>query len=103
MIFVAVSPSERLHAAPLHEGKRGSANGCSFVFSSEIRGGEILLPFLILASTSKNEIIRAGEEGRLFDPEKGLIVVKLAAEYKDRPLTFIFPTCQGIYYEALAE
>ena len=78
-------------------------DGCSFVFSSEIRGGEILLPFLILASTSKNEIIRAGEEGRIFDPEKGLIVVKLAAGYENQPLTFIFPTCQGIYYEALAE
>ena len=74
---------------------------CSFSFDSRFGGEDIVLPFLILGSASDGKIFRA--QNPSFNPETGEVALLVNKEYQNKALTFIFPTCQGIYYEAAAE
>ena len=80
--------------------KNCQEESCAFLFLSQLDGGEIMLPSLILGKSSKNEIIRPKPS---FNPQSGGIILETAPEYQNQPLTFIFPTCQGIYYQAVIE
>jgi len=73
---------------------------CAFLFLSRTGEREVLFPFLILASTSQNEILKI--KNRSFNPEMRAIGLEIDSKYKDQNLTFIFPTCDGIYYKAQA-
>jgi hypothetical protein len=59
---------------------------------------ETLLPFLILATAFPNEGIRV--ERSDFIPAANEITVAISEQYQDRLLTFSFPTCSGVQYEA---
>src|SRR3989344_5509618 len=70
---------------------------CRITFLSGAERSEILLPFLILASTPDGEIVPIQDKS--FDPQQGLIVLEIPAQFKDKNLTFIFPACEGKYYK----
>lgn len=71
---------------------------CAYMFLSQVGESEILFSFLILSATPENEIIKI--KNRSFNPENRTIGLEVDPKYKDQTLTFIFPTCQGIYYTA---
>ncbi|MCH7604865.1 tetratricopeptide repeat protein [Patescibacteria group bacterium] len=71
---------------------------CLFAFASGFQPGEVLFPFLIFGSTETGQIIRG--QNPSFDAQTGAIILATSPQYETEPLTFIFPTCEGIYYEA---
>ena len=58
---------------------------------------KIFLPFLALAVDPDGEIIKI--KNRVFDPKTGAITVDIDDKYQDKDLTFIFPACDGRYYQ----
>ena len=72
---------------------------CVFVFSLEFSEEEyeVILPFLITASALENEFIKI--ERSSFNPEIGGIMLEINSKFKEEDINFIFPTCEGIYYE----
>ena len=77
-----------------------SDKNCSFVFSVSFSGGEIVLPFLIMGYQKTGEIFKPDDLS--FDQEKGEIQITLPIEFKGETISFIFPTCSGVYYEVTA-
>jgi len=77
------------------------ANGCKFIFISNAPQGELIFPFLILAVDDKSEVMKI--TNRMFDPQRKMIGLELLFDDKDkqkeRAITFIFPTCDGLYYK----
>jgi len=75
-----------------------NADRCLFAFASGFQLGEVLFPFLILGSTEAGQIIRG--QNPSFDAQTGAITLATPPQYESESITFIFPTCAGIYYEA---
>lgn len=78
-----------------------SEETCSFVFASRFGPGEVIFPFLILGSSSDGNIIKGANPS--FDQQTGTITLEVDSRYESETLTFIFPTCDGIYYEAVTD
>jgi len=76
-----------------------NADRCLFAFASGFRPGEVVFPFLILGSTEADRIIRG--QNPSFDAQTGAIILTTSSQHESEPITFIFPTCEGIYYEAI--
>jgi len=74
---------------------------CGYKFSPTLEEREVTLPFLIMASVSPNEIIRVQHYS--FDPQTGEIILEIDSKYRNEVVNFIFPTCDGIYYQAKAQ
>jgi len=70
---------------------------CSYAFFPAIGEGEMLFPFLIMAKISGEEAIKI--EKPSFDPTINEIALDIDAKYKDKISAFIFPSCDGVYYE----
>ena len=70
---------------------------CAFLFSPKFGRNEIILPFLITASTPKNKALEI--EGLAFNSESNIIIIELDSKIQEENINFIFPTCRGIYYE----
>lgn len=75
-----------------------SDEGCSLLFASAFAPGEILFPFLVTGSTEDGKVFR--DPNPLFDPATGTITIQADSKYENEAVTFIFPTCDGVYYEA---
>lgn len=73
------------------------ANSCFYIFISQIEEEETFLPSLIMGNIFPSEIIKI--KNSFFNSETGVIVVSVNEEYKDSTINFLFPTCDGIYYE----
>jgi len=78
-----------------------SEETCSFIFSTRFSTGEILLPFLIFGSDSSGTVFRISEP--VFDPVSRVIILNMDSVYEQEEISFIFPTCGGVYYEANAK
>ena len=74
-----------------------SDKNCSYIFTASFSSGEIVLPFLIMGYHKSGEVFKP--EDLSFDQEKSEIYLVAPIEYKDKTTAFIFPTCNGIYYE----
>ena len=74
---------------------------CSFVFSPQLSKEDMLFPSLIMAKAFPEEIIRV--KNASYNPETGEITLELNQQYQDRVVTFYFPSCDGVYYEATVE
>lgn len=72
--------------------------GCAFNFFPGFESSEIILPSLISVGDQKQNGVKIENSG--FDQQTGLITIIVDKKYKDSKLTFLFPTCAGIYYEA---
>jgi len=70
---------------------------CDIMFRSDVAENEIVLPFLILASTGQGEMVQI--KNRAFDPQTRIISLKIDSKYKSESLNVIFTTCGGIYYK----
>ena len=75
-------------------------NACSYVFVPQLAEKEIILPFLIMAQAFPNELIKI--DAVEYKPETNEIVLGIDPKYSDRSITFLFPSCTGVYYEAMA-
>lgn len=73
---------------------------CAFMFLPGFEEYEVVLPLLILAFTHQNEAVKI--ENQAFNPKTGEVILEIDSKYKDESLNFIFPTCEGIYYQAPA-
>jgi len=58
------------------------------------------LPSLISVGDQKQNGVKIENSG--FDNQTGLINIVVDSKYKDETLTFLFPTCDGIYYEVVS-
>lgn len=76
-------------------GKRCDKERCQIDFVFGLGGGEVMLPFLILAATPENEIVKVKDKN--FDPRNQTISVSMEVKYQE--LDFIFPTCAGQYFK----
>ena len=71
-------------------------DGCDFSFFAGTANGEVLFPFLVLASDPLGGIIKM--EDRVLDPQTRTIHLRVDPKYQNQVLTFVFPTCDRIYY-----
>ena len=71
---------------------------CSFLFSPRFEANEVILPFLIVAANEKKEGIKI--ENPVFNPQINQVIINLDGRYEKDIITFVFPTCEGVYYEA---
>jgi len=82
--------------------KSCDTESCSYIFSVRLEGdSEIILPSLIMASTEQREI--AEIQGSAFNPLTSEVMLRIDSSFEGKPLTFIFPTCEGVYYESTAK
>jgi len=77
-----------------------SYDNCFYTFSPQLAEKETMLPFLIMAEAFPQEIVKIKNSS--YNPESGEIILEVNEKYKDRVITFYFPTCDGIYYEVVA-
>jgi len=75
-----------------------SKETCSFFFVSRFDQGDVVLPFLIQGATDSGEIVLLNDPA--FDQQTGAVKIDSDAQYAQDVITFIFPTCDGVYYEA---
>lgn len=73
---------------------------CVYIFSPNMEKGEVLLPFLTMVEAFPNELVMV--KNATHRPETGEIVLSIDPAYQNRFVTFTFPTCDGIYYQAVA-
>jgi len=73
---------------------------CSFSFISRFDQGDIILPNLIQGVIESGESIAISTPS--FDPQTGMIKIDSDAQYEKQTVSFIFPTCGGVYYETSA-
>jgi len=73
---------------------------CVFFFTPGFESSEIILPSLISVGDQKQNGVKIENSG--FDNQTGLINIVVDSKYKDETLTFLFPTCDGIYYEVVS-
>ena len=78
-----------------------SDKNCSFIFTASFSQNDVVLPFLIIGSSALNEVFRPEEPS--FNPQTGQIILQIPLRYKNKTVSFIFPTCGGIYYEVIAK
>jgi len=76
------------------------ADSCFYMFIPGIEKEETMLPFLIMAEAFPSEIIKI--KNSFFSQESRVIVVSIDENYNDNVITFMFPTCEGVYYEVTA-
>ena len=88
------SPEQKI----VYQDKRCDDTSCQYAFSFQASQFEILPPFLIIGTTTSRDEVEIINKS--FNPETSIIVLELDSSYQDQVLTFLFPTCQGIYYEA---
>jgi tetratricopeptide (TPR) repeat protein len=82
--------------------KECSKNTCQYMFSFYSETPEIILPFLISAATLPDyKDIKI--EDSSFDQQQGIINLMVDLKFNSKDISFVFPTCQGIYYLATAE
>jgi len=70
---------------------------CSFVFSLQSSQTQAVLPFLIMAATPNGEV--AEITGSSYNPNTSEAVFQIDPIYENKELLFVFPTCEGLYYE----
>jgi tetratricopeptide (TPR) repeat protein len=103
-LFNDITKGGTFHASEFErivfEDKTCQDDTCTLRFRFMFQSGEILLPFLILEKTSDDDIMRP--TSRAFDGPNGKITLTIDAQNSDDLLYIIFPTCEGIYYEATA-
>jgi len=78
-----------------------SEEGCAFFFASRFEPGEVVLPILIQGITATSRMVSINDSS--FNPQTGGIKIDSDARHTNATITFIFPTCEGIYYEATAQ
>lgn len=81
----------------LYKGKRCNKEICSYLVLSNTDENEIIFPFLIMARTPFGEMIKIIDTQ--FNPGSREIIISVDSKHKEKPMTFIFPSCEGIYYE----
>ena len=81
----------------VYQDKRCDEKSCQYAFSFQAQQFEALPPFLITAATASAKELEITNKG--FNPETGIIILELDSQYQDQPISFLFPTCQGRYYE----
>jgi tetratricopeptide (TPR) repeat protein len=78
-----------------------TSSSCKFIFISNAPQGELIFPFLILAVDHEGRLMKI--TNKMFDPQRKMIGLELLLDDKDqqkeRGITFIFPTCEGLYYK----
>lgn len=73
---------------------------CTFVFFPwQLGEKEFIFTFLTLANTAGGEMGLVEVKNSSYDHQTGEIKVEIDSQYKDKSLNFIFPTCDGIYYQ----
>jgi len=80
--------------------KNCSEESCSFVFSLQSSQFQIVLPFLIMAATENGEVVEI--IGSAYNPGTSEAVLQVAPLYENKEISFVFPTCEGIYYDVKA-
>lgn len=80
-----------------YKGKRCEEKSCFYLILSNTEENEIILPFLIMARTPFGEMIKI--KNTEFNPQSREIILEIFAGYKESAMTFMFPSCEGIYYE----
>jgi len=89
------SPIEKL----VYRDSRCTEENCEYAFSFRAdQQIEALLPFLISAVTSKGTQVEITPKS--FDPETGAIVLQTDKSAEGKTISFLFPNCLGVYYEA---
>lgn len=73
---------------------------CGYAFLPRVKEIETMLPFLIMGYTSSGEGIKI--ENYFFDQRTEQIILEIDSKYREEAPAFIFPTCEGIYYEDTA-
>jgi len=82
--------------------KSCDTESCSYIFSVGFEGdAEVILPSLIMASAGQGDI--AEIRGSAFNPPTSEAMLRIDSSFESKHLTFLFPTCEGIYYEATAQ
>lgn len=86
-----------------YDGRECSDEECSFSLTLQQDASgqpETILPFLLTAVNEAEEAVAI--TGSSFNPTTSKITLQTASSVQDGTVTFIFPTCSGSYYEAVA-
>lgn len=75
-----------------------SEEACTFSFISRLEEGDTVLPFLIQGVTPSGDVLALREP--VFNLQTGMITIESDAGDEEQTVSFIFPTCEGVYYEA---
>jgi len=70
---------------------------CLFRFSTQLASGEILLPFLIMGVSDSGTAL--GIANPSFDQQNNEITLEVNSKYRGQVNAFIFPNCEGKYYQ----
>lgn len=75
-------------------------SSCFYYFKPNITQQETLFPFLIFAgaASEKGELVNTKYHQ---DKDGGRLVLEIDSKFKDMPLTFMFPSCEGVYYQSV--
>lgn len=84
-----------------YEKKSCEGETCSYRFSPKIEETEIIIPSLIMVRSLPSELIKPKKSD--FSPATKEIVIEVDSRYEETTNSFIFPTCDGIYYEVEAK
>lgn len=79
-----------------YERKSCAYGTCNYFFTTRLTTKDILFPFLIFADAFPGEVARPKD--LQFDSTTGRIVLVMDEAYKDRMLTFKFPSCDATMY-----
>jgi len=71
---------------------------CQLSLSSSMNQNEILLPFLVSGKNTSGKIIRPLNIA--YSPASPAMALSVDQQFKDQSIRFLFPTCEGTYYEA---
>lgn len=78
---------------------RCDGKSCSHFFSLRLeQESEIILPFLIAAVDDSGKRVEITNSA--FNPATAEAMLQTDASWQDTKLAFMFPTCEGMYYEA---
>ena len=84
-----------------YQDKRCDETSCQYAFAVLIPQLEVIPPFLIVGVTFEGDEIEI--TNRAFDPAARVIILDTEARYENVPLSFIFPTCGGFFYEPVVQ
>ncbi|HEY4510070.1 MAG TPA: tetratricopeptide repeat protein [Candidatus Paceibacterota bacterium] len=73
---------------------------CTIAFQARLRDQEILFPFLILGSVGDGSSFRPEQSS--FDQKEGVITLTIDKKYEGERVSFIFPSCEQVFYETSA-
>jgi len=95
---------EQFNEAPIgkivFQDRRCTEDSCQYAFSLQSPDFEVLPPFLITAQTLSGENVEITNRG--FNAETQVIFIEIPTTFEDETMTFVFPSCNGVYYEAVA-